>query len=409
MRKTLEIIKLMLLQTWRDKSNIIWMIALPVLFSFMAGSMMGDSNGDILVGDDISIAITDEDNSALAQNIIEAIDRNERYVVEIVDEKTLRQGIEEGIYGAGLIIPGGFEISLAQEQEGKQCNLVSMDMSGIAMRVSQIAIAQIERYVTALEAGDIAADYIIASLDGGSVDAEGVKDLVYNVTLTSLKEQWLVDVEYTLANQRGELSEDSLSDTNRMFTGFMIMFIMFTVTYAAGDILDEKKYHTWSRLLAAPVNRVEIMGGKLCGAYLLGIIQMVLLLSIGILLAGVKLKGSIIGALAVMAAFMLTVTGIGLFLSTIVKTMSQLQGLGALIITATSMLAGVFWPIEITSQIMQTIAKFIPQYWAIKGFTDVTVMNASISALWPAIGILLTFATVFFALAVIRLHRINEG
>ncbi|AEE96467.1 ABC transporter permease [Mahella australiensis] len=403
MRKAIEIIKIMLLQTWKDKSNIVWMVALPVLFSFIFGSMTGGSGGN-MPKDDIPIAVADSDNSALSKSIVEAVDQNERYIVEMIEEDALRSGVMDGDYGAGLIIPAGLEASVANGESVLQCRLVAMDMSNIAMGVSQTAITQIQQYVTAYQAGEIAADYIAESSRSGSVDAEQAGKLAYDATMANLKEQPLIDVEYSLAGQPDEPNQDPLSSMNRVFAGFMIMFVMFTVTYAAGDILDEKRYNTWSRLLAAPVSRASIMGGKLGGAYILGVIQIAILLGIGIPLFGVELSGNATGALAVMAAFMFTVTGIGLFMSTIVKTMGQLQGLGALVITATSMLAGVFWPVELTSDTMQAIAKFIPQYWAIKGFTDATVANASMSTLWPVIGMLLLFAAAFFTAAAIRLR-----
>lgn len=394
MRKAVEIIRLMLLQSWKDKSNILWMIALPIVFSFIAGSMMGGSN-EGLPKDDIPIAITDEDHSALSHNIIGAIDRHERYVAELMDESELRRGVQEADYGAGLLIPAGFERSLSQG-EPQKARLVAMDMSNIAMGVSQIALTQVQRHVTAGEAGDVASQY---------AGREDLRQQVYGEVMAALDQEAMIDVKYTLAASPEKPAQDPLSSVNRTFAGFMVMFVMFTVTYAAGDILDERKYKTWFRLMTAPVSRTSVMGGKLGGAYIMGIIQVAILLGIGTLLFGVKLQGNVSGFMLVMAAFLLAVTGIGLFLATVVKTMGQLQGLAALLITATSMLAGTFWPVEVTSPTMQAIASFMPQYWAIKGFTDATVLNASMAALWPGIGVSLLFAGVFFAAAVLRLRR----
>lgn len=392
--KIVEIMRLMLLQAWKDKSSLIWMIAVPIALSFIFGSLMSGQGGDEPPRDDIAILVADQDGSTISKSIIEGIDVHERYVVKLVDEDTLRAGIKKMDYNVGVILPQGFEASLTTDRP-KKANVVALDMSNISMNVMEIAVTRTQQHITAVEASAIAGEYT------GNEDAE-------HQVFDDMKERFEADppvqVKYTTVGLEDTKTDEALIGINRTFSGFLVMFVMFTLTYAAADILDEKKYHTWDRLLTTPTGKVSIMAGKLAGAYAVGAVQLAVLLGFGVLLLGVELQGNVTGALLVIAVFMLAVTGIGLFLSTVVKTSAQLQGMGAFIIIATSMLAGSFYPVEVISPAMHTVAKFMPQYWAIRGFTDATVLNVSFAALGPSIGILLAFAGVFFALGLVRLH-----
>lgn len=46
-----------------------------------------------------------------------------------------------------------------------------------------------------------------------------------------------------------------------------------------------------------------------------------------------------------------------LLIAGIVRTFQQQQAVSALVVTSTSMLGGLFWPIEIVSPLMQSVAR----------------------------------------------------
>ncbi|MCY8507797.1 ABC transporter permease, partial [Bacillus atrophaeus] len=64
------------------------------------------------------------------------------------------------------------------------------------------------------------------------------------------------------------------------------------------------------------------------------------------------------------------------------------------------MVSGMYWPIEIEPKLMQSVAEFLPQKWAMNGFTDIIANGAHISDVLGIYGILLAFAAVFFAAGV---------
>lgn len=56
------------------------------------------------------------------------------------------------------------------------------------------------------------------------------------------------------------------------------MFLMFTVSYGGRSILAEKAQGTLPRLLVSPTNSMQILGGKVFGIFLTGVVQMLILI-----------------------------------------------------------------------------------------------------------------------------------
>jgi ABC-2 type transport system permease protein len=104
------------------------------------------------------------------------------------------------------------------------------------------------------------------------------------------------------------------------------------------------------------------------------------------------------------AATVLASAGMGLFLAGLVRTFEQQEAVGVIFVIATSMLGGLFWPLDILSPAMQKIGHFTPQAWAMDGLTEVALRGGSWAELvWP-LTVLLGLAVVFSAAGVLRVR-----
>ena len=59
--------------------------------------------------------------------------------------------------------------------------------------------------------------------------------------------------------------------------GMAVFFLFFTVQFGVTSLLEERSEGTLARLLAAPISRASILGGKLLTSFLLGVISMAVL------------------------------------------------------------------------------------------------------------------------------------
>ncbi|MDG2800230.1 ABC transporter permease, partial [Vibrio parahaemolyticus] len=78
--------------------------------------------------------------------------------------------------------------------------------------------------------------------------------------------------------------------------------------------------------------------------------------------------------------------------------------LGNIVVISTCMIGGLYWPIEIEPAWMQTAANFVPQTWAMRGFTELIVRGGTLADIGGYIGILILFAGVFFIISLTRIR-----
>ncbi|WP_066320367.1 ABC transporter permease [Bacillus sp. FJAT-29814] len=191
--------------------------------------------------------------------------------------------------------------------------------------------------------------------------------------------------------------QNDKSDINLMFVGFAIMFMMFGLSGAASTILDERIGGTWGRLMISPATRLQIILGYILSYFLVGWIQL------GVLMMAMSLMFDIgWGNLAYLIPFaslvILMVVGFGLMIAGLVKTKQQASAISAVLIVSTCMVGGLYWPIEIMPEFMQTIALGVPQSWAMAGFKEIVSGSLHAVTIWKDAVALIGFSLLFFFL-----------
>ncbi|MGJ7913455.1 ABC transporter permease [Neobacillus sp. LXY-1] len=195
--------------------------------------------------------------------------------------------------------------------------------------------------------------------------------------------------------QTVEKDSNKLVDINLMFVGFAIMFMMFGLSGAASTILDERVGGTWGRLLISPARKSEIMAGYLLSYFLMGWIQLaVLMLAMSVMFdTG---WGNLVYLIPFASLVIITVTGFGLMIAGLVKTKQQAGALSAILIVSTCMLGGVYWSIELVPDIMQKIALVVPQSWAMSGFKEIISGSLHGGTMFKDSMALIGFSVLFY-------------
>ena len=181
--------------------------------------------------------------------------------------------------------------------------------------------------------------------------------------------------------------------------GMGSMFVMFTVLGGIGLLLRERKQWTLQRLVTMPLNKWQILGGKIAAYFTLGMIQYVIVFAVGFL-TGTKFGSSPLALLLVMMAFVLCITALTFALATRIHNNQQAEGLTLLISMTLAPLGGAWWPLEITPPLMQTIGHLSPVAWAMDGFRSLVYFNGGIADILLPVGVLLAASLVLFAIGV---------
>jgi len=145
--------------------------------------------------------------------------------------------------------------------------------------------------------------------------------------------------------------------------GVISMFLGLNLIMSAASVIEEKQTGTWRRLLAAPVARWEIVCGYLLKLLALAWAQAAVLLVSARYLFKVPWCHFTWAASTVLGSYILAMAGLGVLLSTVLKTYQQVPAVGTGISVAGTMLSGVFFPAE-GNKVMLLVSKVSPQGWA---------------------------------------------
>jgi ABC-2 type transport system permease protein len=116
--------------------------------------------------------------------------------------------------------------------------------------------------------------------------------------------------------------------------------------------------------------------------------------------------GSLAGFLGVATSFALVTASFGLLIAAFGKTPEAARGIAVFATLIMVVLGGAWVPSFVFPQWMQTATLVMPTRWAIDGFDAVTWRGLGLAGALPSIAVLLGFALVFGALAVIRFTRL---
>jgi ABC-2 type transport system permease protein len=175
----------------------------------------------------------------------------------------------------------------------------------------------------------------------------------------------------------------------------MIMAVMLTSLTVA----REWETGTMEQLIATPARPFEIVLGKLVPYFILGLVQLALVIVIGRALFGVPLKGNILFLLGVSCLFLICGLGQGLLLS--VATRSQQLAFMLSFLTTllpTYLLSGFVFPIASMPPLIRLVTRLVPARYYLEIIRGIFLKGTGPAALWSEIGPLALFALVIVVL-----------
>lgn len=371
-------------RVFQKPSSFAVMFGMPLIFTFIFGSLLGDS-----APAKTNIAIVDEDRSTASAALIKLMQQAETLSLQQFQAGEANRKLLDKQVSGIITVPNGYGQQLA---EGNKAEVIFRHGPELAVAP---AVKQNMQNVMAQTSIQIKAAQIWSRYTGNS-EWQGMYGQLASASGASVISVKTEAISKNPASKR-------LSNMSERAVGFSVMFVMISLMNVSGTILEARLTGVWQRILAAPTSRFEIMAGYMMSFFLIGWIQFAVLMAASSLLFGVE-WGSWTGQAALISAFLLSVVGLGLLLAGLVRTTEQQAALGNLLIVSTSMLGGIYWPLDIVPDWMRKIAEFVPQTWAMKGFTELMARGGSVTDIVGPVLILLGFAAVFLAAGVSRVR-----
>src|SRR4029079_17347728 len=102
-----------------------------------------------------------------------------------------------------------------------------------------------------------------------------------------------------------------------------LLLLVVTTNLSSMGIVREKELGTLEQLNVTPLTRAELIVGKLLPYGLVGLIDVVLVLSVAIFLFEIAMRGSYVLLFVLTLVYLVTTLGLGLFVSTVSSTQQQ--------------------------------------------------------------------------------------
>ncbi len=269
MRQLLALTASDLLQRVRDRSVLVFALAVPLALMSVFNLVFGQAD-DIEI-EPLTVAVSVAAGDDLAQvltGVVRSLDDSEELVVTVteVDEAAARQQVEDGDAAIALLVPDGFA-QAARAGEPVTVKAVRGDEAGIE---ADIVLSVVDGVLDRIASGTVTAQAAQAALAEGVAPAD----------LDALVEQATAGgPAYDLT--RGEASDEQLGAGAALVAGQAGLFLLFTVSFGVTGLLVDRESGTLARLRSMPIPAWVVVASKALVSFVLGVVSTGILLGVG--------------------------------------------------------------------------------------------------------------------------------
>jgi ABC-2 type transport system permease protein len=185
-----------------------------------------------------------------------------------------------------------------------------------------------------------------------------------------------------------------------------MVLMLVTMILPSMAVVREKEIGTLEQLIVTPIRPWQLIVGKLAPFFLIGMLDMVAVSAAVVFLFQVPLRGSFWFLFALTALFLPTTLGLGLLISTAVRTQQQAMMTATFLAMVPMIyLSGLIFPIENMPRLIQFATYGIPLRYYNNVIRGVFLKGSGVQALWPEALILTGFGVVVIAAAAMRFRK----
>lgn len=432
MQKILAIIWKELYITYTDRNLLVIMLATPLALALIISLAFSDllsGSSDIPISN-IPVAIVNRDQGVEMNGA--AFNNGQTFINVLVppanaDEQTLadnalyqltdavvlssvteaRAGVNNGTYAAAIIIPADFSERITYSQEHPTVEPASVE---VYANPGALVSASIIHSIASSISNQIATGNIAIAATINALIERAQSDPAFGVQfgLISAAGGFQPDFAPAFSGETGAVAIERQTVEGRQVSfnplvtfgsGQAVFFMLFTAMASANSLLEERRNWTLQRLIASPTPRYMVLLSKFVATFVTCVVQ-VLLLLVALTIIGSLLSGefqiiwgtNILAILATVLVTALASAGLGVFVTSVVKTPEQGNVVGSLTAMAMGMIGGVFFSTQ-GIPVLGTLSRLTIIYWGVDAFGKLSVNRSDIA---PNLIFLLLFGLVFF-------------
>ncbi len=186
--------------------------------------------------------------------------------------------------------------------------------------------------------------------------------------------------------------------------GVLLMVVTMLVT--SMSLVKEREEGTMEQVIVTPLRPGELIAGKLLPFVVIGFIEVTLALVVTLGVFRVPLHGRVWTLYALSGLFLLTTLGLGLLISTLVRTQQQAMMVsGFFVMMPFILLSGFIFPVENMPRLIQVLAAFIPLQYYLSIVRDLFLKGSGLADVWQEALILLAWGLAILTLATRKFRK----
>ncbi|SKC77334.1 ABC transporter permease [Ohtaekwangia koreensis] len=368
----------------------------------------------------LDVLFVDQDADSLSAKVKQAFDSspNVNLVVK-TDTAEVKKLIQAGAFKAAIVIPANSSETLREKTKQliievfsnfglAEASKDSVDMNAIGIKIlfdpaiksnyKQTLTGGVQKIIAGIQAQWIL-DELQNQLSEGRADVKKTK--VSLTDIIQVKEQYASEKKYQ------GLMLNSVQHNVPAWTMFAMFFILYPL---AGNFIKEREEGSLLRLRLISGSQFPVISGKFAFYFMICLLQFVLMIAVGIYimpllgLSKLVLGSNIAGILLIACSVAMAATGYGVLIAVYFRTPQQALSFGSVSVVILSAIGGVWVPVYVMPEILQTISRFSPMSWGLESFNDLFLRQASIQTILPNVLRLTGFSLVTLFISVI-IHK----
>jgi len=347
-------------------------VLVVLIFYFFSYAVYAPSKGTQMELVNASVAVVDEDQSALSRRIADALLPPFFRPPARIGLGEIDAAMDSGRYTFVLDIPPDFQ---ADVERGRR--------PSVQLNVDATAVVQAGHGAQHIQ--NVIAQEIAGHLDAKAADA--VKLVTRTAFNPNRESSWFAAVMQVINN-----------------------ITLLAIFLSGAALIREREQGTIEHLLVMPLGPAEIMLAKIWANAL--VVAVAAGLSLRFMVQGI-LQVPIAGSFALFVlgeiVYLFSVTSLGIFLATLARSMPQFALLAMPVFIVMNLLSGSNTPFEAMPLWVQQIMLFSPSSHFVAFAQSVLYRGAGLDVVWPELARMAVIGVVFFAGAWLRFrHTVSE-
>ncbi|WP_106917933.1 ABC transporter permease [Chryseobacterium aurantiacum] len=402
----------------RDIGGIVIIFVMPLLL-IVTITLIQDSTFKNLEGSKIPIIFIDNDKSEVSKNIKGELENSKTFqLLTNFNEKSAEDAVFSGDYQMAIVIPKNLTQDLNSNIDSKVQAIVSsfgLEGDSAKTKIEAPKAKEIHLYFDpATNAGF--KNSVMNSVNKMVFEIENKKiykafqdqlgtteNLDENKNLISFKE---------ITPKKGEMDimPNSVQHNVPAWTLFAIFFIVVPLSI---NLVKEKSQGTSVRARISPTPYFVHILGKTFTYLIICIIQFLLMVAVGVFLfpymdlPAFDVSGKMFQLITVTLFAGLAAIGFGVLLGTIADTQEQSAPFGATSVVVLAAIGGIWVPVFLMPEFMQTVAKFSPMNWGLNAYYDIILRNSGIGGIAKELAFLFLFYLATVAISIFYERKQN--